>query len=517
MRDDDELLSPRRMRPTRPRTRTKGLKPAPRPSSTASSSSRLPDPPIVSEGPFIANRAVVIGGSVAGIIAARMLSDYFARVFLIERDYIHDRPVSRKGAPQARHGHILLASGARVIGALFPEIAADMPGAGCHEVDAGEDLRWFHFGVWKKRVAVGVRLFLVNRMTFEHALRRQLARRANVEVLDDTEVLGYEQDATGRRIIGVRCQQRGVGSSKVVSGDLVIDASGRGSRTPRWLTEIGFPRVTESEVKVQVGYASRVYRLPRELDMSRLPMAAFPKPPETRRMGVMYPMGEGVLMATIGGWCRDHPPATDEGFLEFARTLPTPEFAALLEECKPAPAVHAHLVPSSLRHHYERMRRWPEGLVVIGDALCSFNPIYGQGMSVCALEVDALGRALARLRGQRRPLGRAGVARRLQRRVGRALFVPWLMAACEDLRYPEVAGARPFGLAVLQWYVAQVLELSGSNEAVLRRFMMVMNLVAGPIALLAPQVLVAVLLHSLRRRSSAAARVSAVDQRRVAR
>lgn len=490
----DDLLLPRRMRPERPRSRAHR---AARATIAADASSERA---IVPEGPFVGERAVVIGASVTGLLAARALSDHFERVVVIERDYLHDRPVGRKGVPQARHGHIFLAGGAAVVAELFPEIAAESEAAGLHPVDAGSGIRWFHFGVWKARSTTGVVFYLVNRMLFEHALRRQLSRRTNVEIVDDADVLGFEYAAAEGRIVGVRVQRRDGDAPEVFASELVVDASGRGSRTPRWLAELGFPKVEETEVKMAVAYASRVYRLPRDFALDRLPMAAFPRPPQTRRMGVMYTTGEGVLMVTLGGWCRDHPPAKDEGYLEFARTLPVPDFAEVLEECKPAPAVHPHQVPSSLRHRYERMGRWPEGLVVAGDALCSFNPIYGQGMSVGALEVAALAKALARLKGRREVFGRPGTARRLQRRMARQVTVPWLMAACEDLRYPEVVGRRPLGFGLLQWYVAQVLELSGSNEAVLRSFSRVMNLVAGPQILFAPAIVLAVIVHALRRR-----------------
>lgn len=487
--DDDDLLLPRRPRPEKPRTR--GQKTL-RPTATG-------DAPIVPRGPFLGKRAVVLGGSIAGMLAARVLSDHFAHVVILERDYLHDRPVSRKGVPQARQGHVLLQAGAKIIGELFPEIGDDMDGAGARGCDAAKELHWFHFGVYKAKINSGIRIYLLNRMLFEGVLRRQLRRRANVEFIDEADVLGLEMDADKTRVVGVRYAPRREEGERLATGDLVIDASGRGSRTPRWLSEAGYPRVVESEVKVGVAYASRVYRVPRDVPEADLRRAAFPKPPETRRFGVMYPMGDGVLMVTLAGWLRDHPPTKDEGFTAFARSLPTPEFGEVLGRCKPAPAIHGHQIPSSLRRRYEAMERWPEGLVVLGDALCSFNPTYAQGISVAALEVERLRRRLEVTGRRRRSIRSPGLARRIQRDVAGALMVPWLMASCEDLRFPQVVGHRPFWLPLIQWYVARVLELSATHGGVLRRFLLIMNLLRGPTVLMAPTVIFAVLIQGIRR------------------
>ncbi len=459
-------------------------------------------------------RALVIGGSIAGLLAARCLAEHFEQVSIVERDYLYDRPIGRKGAPQARHAHILLASGAAIIAELFPDIAADMRSAGAIPVDASSDIRWFHYGVWKARDGVGITFYLTNRMVFESAIRSRVRAWANVEVLDDRDVTGLLVDRSTNRVTGVRCLHKGAPEPEEIEADLVIDCSGRGSRSPRWLVDVGYPRVPETEVKMSVGYSSRVYRLPRGFDLSRLPLAVYPKPPETRRMGIMFTTDEKTLMVLLGGWCRDYPPIEPDGFAEFAESLPVPEFRELLREAKPAPAIHPHHVPSGLRRRYEQMHGFPDGYLVLGDALCSFNPIYGQGMSAAALEVQALRRWLEKRRKSGRGVSETGTGRTLQRKVAAAIFVPWLLAAVEDLRFPEVVGKRPFGLSIVQWYISHVLQLSATNPKILRRFMLVMNLLAGPGVLLVPQVLFAVLWHSIRGRPSA--KIGALERRPAA-
>ncbi len=378
-----------------------------------------------------------------------------------------------------------------------------MQSAGAVPVDASEDLRWFHFGVWKARYKSGITFYLTNRMVFEATLRRRVRVWSNIEVLDDHDVVGLVVNDAGDQITGLKYQRKGEDLVRSLEADLVVDASGRGSRSPRWLTELGFPRVEETEVRMNVGYASRVYRLPRDYDFSRLPLAVFAKPPETRRMGIMFTIDNKTLMVILGGWCRDYPPTEPNGFVEFARSLPVPDFAQLLEEAKPAPAIHSHLVPSNLRRRYEKMSRFPDGYLVLGDALCSFNPIYGQGMSAAALEVKNLQAWLEKQRKRGRGVAQRGAGRRLQREIVRALSVPWRLSTLEDLRFPEVQGRRPFGISILQWYIGHVLELSATHPEILRRFMLVMNLIAGPAVLLVPQVILAVIWHSLRGRPNA--------------
>ncbi|MEZ4379713.1 MAG: hypothetical protein R3A79_00075 [Nannocystaceae bacterium] len=453
-------------------------------------------------GPFLGKRAIVIGGSVTGLLAARVLADFFEKVVIVERDYLYDRPIGRKGVPQARHSHILLAAGASVIGELLPEILDDMQAAGAIPVDASKDLRWFHYGVWKARKDSGITLYLTNRMVLETAIRAQVRRWTNIEILDERDIINLEVNRSGERVVGVRCEHKG--EPTLLEADLVIDASGRGSRSPRWLSDAGFSRVEETEVRMSIGYASRVYRMPRSFPVERLPLAVFPKPPESRRMGILFTIDEKILMVTLGGWCRDYPPTQHEGFVEFARSLPVDDFQALLDEAKPAPAIHPHLVPSNLRRRYERMRRFPDGYVVLGDALCSFNPIYGQGMSAAALEVKALQSWLERARARGHGVYARGAGRQLQRRVAREIRLPWLLATTEDFRFPETTGRRPFGLAFLQWYIGHILELSATHPEILRRFMLVMNLLSGPLVLLTPSIILTVLVHSLRGRPSAA-------------
>jgi flavin-dependent dehydrogenase len=424
---------------------------------------------------------VVIGASMAGLLAARALSSHFERVTVLERDPLPEGGEPRRGVPQARHVHVLLRGGLRVLEDLFPGIGGEIGGCG-QLADMSADLWWYHFGVWKLRFPSGIASFFCDRPAFERAIRRRVEALGNVAFQAGTPAEGLAIDGDGR-VDGVRT------AGGTVGADLVVDASGRGSRAPRWLEELGYPRPQVTEVGVDVGYVSRVFRIPEGYAHPWKVIAIFPKPPGTRRLGIMYPLDTGRMLVTLGGWCGDYPAPEEEACREFAATLPVPDVHRFLEIAEPLTPIHLHRFPSNRRLRYERMPRWPAGLAVVGDAACSFNPIYGQGMSVGALQAAALDEALGRLRRRGRDLaGAPGFARSFQRRVAGLATVPWLLATGEDFRYPETSGERPPGIRLLNGYFARVLELSAESPPVHRRFLGVMNFLSSPLVMFSPGV-----------------------------
>jgi 2-polyprenyl-6-methoxyphenol hydroxylase-like FAD-dependent oxidoreductase len=271
--------------------------------------------------------------------------------------------------------------------------------------------------------------------------------------------------------------------------DLVVDASGRASRVARWLEDLGHPRVREDLVTVDVGYASRICRWPARAAHDWTVLVIYPRPPESRRAGLLYPLGEERCLVTLIGWVGDHPPADERGFLDFARSLPKDDLALCLEAAEPLSPIRRHLFRASRWRRFERLARWPERLVVVGDAVCSLNPVYGQGMTIGALDAVALARALARPQGA----GAAGFARRLQRELAGHRTLPWLLAATSDFRFPEVSGRRPPGLGILNWYIKGVLENAGESRRAHLVFLKLLGFRASPLALLHPAIALAVL------------------------
>jgi len=446
-------------------------------------------------------RVAIIGGSIAGLLAARVLSDHFDEVTIIERDQLPRGAEERKGVPQARHAHALLARGLDVLAQLFPGILEDLAREGAERVDFGTDIRWQYFGTWKLRFPSGIVCLFQSRNLLEAAVRRRVLELPNVRLRDGCRAAGFAASPCGRKVAGVRVEARG--ADEVIPADLVVDASGRGSRTPSWLEALGYSAPEESAVKVHVGYASRVYRRPPPLPLTNPAhrpwkvLYIIGTPPNSRSIGVLFPIEGNRWQVTLGGLLRDYPPDDEAGFLEYARRLPSDELYRALRTAEPLTDIVNHRFPSHLRRRYERMARMPEGLVVMGDALCSFNPIYGQGMTTGALSAMTLGRCLREQRRTRGPGSLEGLAPMFQEKVAHVIDTPWQLATGEDLRFPEVEGERPRTLPLMNWYVEQVHAICGYDPDVMARFYRVQHMLTGPGALFHPRIALAVLRRQL--------------------
>jgi 2-polyprenyl-6-methoxyphenol hydroxylase-like FAD-dependent oxidoreductase len=287
---------------------------------------------------------------------------------------------------------------------------------------------------------------------------------------------------------------------RTIEADLVIDAGGRGSQASRWLADLGLPAVRTSEVTSRLGYGTQVYRKRAAYDAAWKVLLVLPRPPRSRRMGVISPIEGDRWMVTTGGWLGDCPGGSQAEFLEFLRDLPDRAIYHVIRDAEPLSDVSIYRIPGGLRRHYEEIDAWPGQLLVIGDAVCSLNPIYSQGMTVSALEVEALSDGLDELLAQG---ASSSATRALQRRITGQVDAPWQMAESEDLRFPEVAGARSWRLKVQHAYSALVAEASAVDSTVLRNLLGVIHLIAPPEQLLAPRFRARVLASAVRARLTA--------------
>jgi 2-polyprenyl-6-methoxyphenol hydroxylase-like FAD-dependent oxidoreductase len=435
--------------------------------------------------------AAVLGGSMAGLLAAAALARHFSQVTVVERDAAPDAPEHRKGVPQDQHIHVLLRSGAEVLEAFFPGLTDELVASGAQTFDCGSDTRWFHHGVWKLRHRADVPLLAQSRPFLEWHVRRRLASMPNVAFVagDACELL---TDPDRRRASGVRVRMRdGTPAEVDIRADLVVESGGRGSHVPRWLDALGYPGPEEETVVIDLGYSTRIYQRPPQSDRNWQMLLVYAKPPQGTRTGIVSPIEGDRWIVTLAGCLKDYPPADDVGFLEFARSLERPDLHDAIKHATPLTPITTIRFPAQRWRHYERMRRFPDGLVVLGDAMCSFNPLYGQGMSVAALEASALDDCL------RENADPAGFPRRYFRRAARIVDGPWLLATASDFMYPGAIGKRPAGSGILAWYNAHVLELSGDDPRVLTTFLEVMHLTRSPFALFSPGVLLPVLKRAL--------------------
>ncbi len=426
------------------------------------------------------DRAVVLGGSMAGLLAARVLAETYAEVVVVERDELPDTAEHRRGVPQSRHIHGLLARGQQALEELFDGLTAELVELGAAVGDVLQDAQVCFGGHRLQTGRSGLLALQVSRPLLETVLRARVRRLPSVAFMDRCDVAGLTTTPDGRRVTGARVVRRLDGSAEqIVTADLVVDATGRGSRTPAWLEMLGYPRPPVEQVRIGIGYSSRTYRrAPGLLDGSMgILNAATPDHP---RGGALAAIEDGRFLVTLYGILGDHPPTDPAGFTEFAATLQFPDISDALRDAEPLDEPVQFRHPASVRHRYERLTTFPEGLLVMGDAMCMFNPIYGQGMSVVALQALAL-RAHLRKHGRPQPI-------RFFRRLGRILDVPWSMATGGDLAFPQVEGRRTVQMRLLNGYLARLFAGAAHDPHLGRAFLRIAGLVDPPQALLAPRV-----------------------------
>ncbi|MFJ7306075.1 FAD-dependent oxidoreductase [Streptomyces sp. NPDC099088] len=428
------------------------------------------------------DRAVVLGGSVAGLLAARALSEYFAEVTIVDRDVLPQRPVPRRGVPQSRQLHVLLARGAAALNDLFPGILDELSEAGAVKGDNQMDVNWRLDGHLLCPAPSGLIGYGASRPLIEHLVRRRVEALPGVKIVDGHDVLGLVADESRERVTAVRIRERRAGATgSSVAADLVVDACGQGSRAGQWLRQLGYPVPPESRVRANVVYVTRRFR--RNPDQRQ--GAAIVPFPGLPRGGAVVAEEEDRYAVVLFGLLGEEPPIDDEGMLAYAEGLAGPEAAQILRSAAPIGQAVRMRYPASVRRHYEKVHRYLDGFVVVGDALCSFNPTYGQGMTVAALQALELRKLLA--------AGTHNLPKRYFRQSARTVGDAWSMAAGGDLRFPSAMGKRRPADRVLQGYLSAYRYAASMDPVLGTRFVRVANLVDRPSRLLSPGAMLRVL------------------------
>ncbi|MCV7100264.1 FAD-dependent oxidoreductase [Mycobacterium palustre] len=444
----------------------------------------------------IGGQAVVLGASMAGLLAARTLADFFDTVTVVERDPLPDTTAGRRGVPQGRHLHALLARGAQTIEELFPGVLDELVRDGAQYFD-GQDLSRLHYSLGGHLMARSGRApsftaYCATRPFLEGHVRRRVRGIPNVTLLDEHSVASLTWAPDRRRVTGARVVDRHSGEGSTLKADLVVDATGRGAHTPTWLADAGFDRPREDRVAVHLTYMSQ-----------RLRVTTDPPHEDAFLVGIVpgRPRGAGLLHCENDTWLftvigvAGHEPAADLGAMcEFVRDCAPAELLAAVRGGEPVGDPVRHKMPCSRWRRYDKARRFPEGLLVTGDAVCSFNPLYGQGMTVAALEASALRDCLGR--------GTGGLARRFFRAAAAPIRQAWQLSALPDLCLPEIDGAPPLLARALNVYMERVLTAVESDTAVVDQFTRVISLLDPATRLLRPEMVWRVVRANRRRRQS---------------
>ncbi len=347
--------------------------------------------------------AVVVGGSIGGMLAARVLSDHFDRITLIERDHLPEGTANRPGVPQARHLHFFLKRGLMAIEELFPGVKPDLLAAGSQMLDQGKDFRILYRSGWSPKVACNLEICTFTRPLLEEAIRRHLLQDPKISIAEGCEVSALVLDESGERVSGVRIRRRGTaetGEETTLHADFVVDVSGRGSKAPEWLQALGYEAPEETVVDAFWGYATRIYEPVEGFSADWKSLFVLNRPPYQPRAGIIQPIEGNRWIVTVAGVMHDYPPTDEEGFLKFAKSLSSPELYRAISAARPLSKIWGYRQTANRLRHYEKLTRMPQGFVTMGDAVCSFNPVYALGMTLTCLAALELRDSLRKGHGQ---------------------------------------------------------------------------------------------------------------------
>lgn len=423
--------------------------------------------------------AIVIGGSIAGMLAARVLSDHFERVTIIDRDALRDSPEPRKGAPQTAHVHILLRRGLLIMRQLFPHLDDDLTQAGALSVNWTRDLVTFTPAGWSPRFDSEYVTRTCSRGLLEQLIRRQINVIKNITTEPRCEAIEPLVSETRSTFTGLKVhyRDRADHATAALPADLIVDASGRTSKGLNWIAAVGYTAPTETVIDAHVGYATRVYHRPPNFNADWKSMMVRTRPPFGLRGGLIYPIENDLWIVNVAGAGDERPPTDEALFLEYIKNLAHPALYNAVKDAEPISPLYTYQRTENRLRHFERLTRWPDNFLMLGDAACAFNPTYGQGMSVAALEAQALERWLSASQD----------TLAFQQELMKVVRNPWLLATNEDSRLPHATGTVPGRLdRINQRYIDEFIWMCGSDPQALEVFMGVTQMIKPPAAMFAP-------------------------------
>jgi 2-polyprenyl-6-methoxyphenol hydroxylase-like FAD-dependent oxidoreductase len=398
----------------------------------------------MAQGKHLGERAVVVGGGMGGLFSARVLSDHFDEVIVLDRDHEPTTAEARSTVPQGHHFHVLLPGGLDAMTEWFPGFVDDLIGTGSVEMQGGRD--FYAFTPLGKSYSLqqhvpepvddGPMMYVQTRPQLELNVRRRVASVPNISFRYRTLVDGPLTE--GDRVVGVSIRD-----GDDLRADLVVDASGRNSCTAQWLPDMGFETAPETYVNCDVSYASLICE-PQNWDAFEGSVFFMIPPAEgeyNSRGGAIVKLPNNEWLVNLGGRYGDTPPTDWDGFREFGRTLIDPFWSDMVDTTTPKTDIKTYRMPRAVRHHYEQVERFPEGIVPIGDSVCFFNPTHGQGMSSAAGQARGLGALLADRASSGRGLD--GVAMEFFPIAEDWVRGPWILAAMGDFANPKCTGDFP--------------------------------------------------------------------------
>ncbi|WP_431045963.1 FAD-dependent oxidoreductase [Streptomyces sp. P1-3] len=441
-------------------------------------------------------KAVVVGGGYAGLVTARVLADHFSEVVILERDSVDEQTGTHPHVPQGYHAHAMLAKGAEVLERLFPGLRAELKEIGAPVFDYGEHISFLLPSGFAPRARTGVEIQSFTRDELERRLRHKVLALPEVTLLSSTRCEGLRMGSPGR-VNRVLYRTDGAERPTELTADLVVDASGRSSALDGWLEEMGLPVPRKRVVKAKITYTSMNFDRPEKghPDFNIAYQMTFA--PHIPRGGVVLAVERNRWTCSLIGFGDHAPPTDDAAYLDFAKSLDNAHLAEQIERRTHQEPIYRYTNVNNQWRPYHKVKEWPERLIAIGDSVCVFNPAYGQGLTVAALEADLLHRTLAKHR--RVKAGLDGLSRAYQRAVARIVLVPWTLSTNSDLMWNP--HHQPLTARIAHWYNKHLFAVSVRDAQVWSRFVRVANMLAPPTVLFHPSVVAKVVGQALSRRA----------------
>ncbi|HFK1745716.1 FAD-dependent oxidoreductase [Bacillus cereus] len=435
------------------------------------------------------NKAIVIGGSMAGKFAAKALSTSFKEVIIIEAGERWDGKSLRKRVPQSNHPHVLLKGGENAIEELFPNITNELIEAGSIINNFTRDLKWHQFGLWKQPFIGEVHMIQQSRPLLEWHIQKRIHQISNITIKYETLVKGLLVDAKLNKVCGVKVKYLETNTQEEVHADLVVDASGFGSKSIEWLREYEI-KVQEEKVRIDLFYATKMFKLKENEELDCCNMLMSPSFPDNPYGVLIQTIEDNRYFVTFSGYANEKAPQTDDEFYDFAENLSISNVTDFLNKAEGITDIKTYKIPYQVRRRFDLVNNVPEGLLVIGDAQCRFDPVFGQGVSVAAMEAYQLQLLLQ----DRKQLDKT-FTQQFYKKAATIIETPWDMTTTEISRHPQLKRELTTKQKFQLWYTKQIYRLSASNSDVYIRLVRVMNLIRSPFHLFHPKVLLSVLLN----------------------
>lgn len=445
--------------------------------------------------------AIVIGAGITGLVNAKILSKYFQEVIVLEKDFLSEsfQPEHRKGLPQAHHQHILLMKGRELFEAIFPGFDNELARMGSPELSYSNDIALYVGHGKLPRFPSYLKVRPSRRIWIDALVRKRVASVANVVIKSNVQVQHLEFDQKDNRVTGVIFTKQHKGGSSCeqsmhkLEADLVIDCSGRGSRITKWLKELGRSDIPSTVVDPKLGYASCLLKIPENYSGTR-GIEVAPHAPDNPRAAGLWEVEKGTWLLTLIGMAGNYPPKDLEGFKAFAGALPTSAISEILNQAERLSEIQSFRGTQNIWRHYEKMPSYPNGLLVLGDALCAFNPLHGQGLTLIARSAQLLDQQLKK--GAQVQYSNKW-AQANYRKLNKIFLSAWMFAISEDMRWPETIGRKvDWKLNLAYRFTDKLLATSQHSKYVTQACLAVANMIRSPLSLIRPGILLRMFWYS---------------------